>query len=362
MNKNPSSKQKPLTELLKRHYQNQFLPSVIFIESKNNMSSVIMLITLITSLLTAFIIWASVTKVQEMAVSHGEIIPKNGVYTIQNLEGGIISTIHVKNGDEVQAGQLLVQLDATSATAELNELKNKAASLVAPNPQERNNSFESQLESLNRQLDSQQKQFHIYEKALKSGVISESYFLAEKRSLDQLIGQIDLVKSQYLQLQDSIRKQEDRIKHLAIRSPVHGIIHAFQLHRGAVISPAGTVMEVIPLEEELVVESKINPRDIGHITIGDPVRIKVSSFDYSRYGVVNGKLQSISASTFSDRDNTTYYKGIITVENPYVNNQPENRLLPGMSVESDIKTGMHSMLSYLINPIIKVISSTFHER
>src|SRR5260221_695768 len=103
--------------------------------------------------------------------------------------------------------------------------------------------------------------------------------------------------------------------------------------------------------------------DVGNIRVGDAVKVKVRTFDYTRYGVITGKVIHISASSFSDEKNIPYFKGIIALDRNYVGNNPHyNRIFPGMTVEADINTGKKSLLQYLLKPIQVALTSSFHEK
>ena len=122
-------------------------------------------------------------------------------------------------------------------------------------------------------------------------------------------------------------------------------------------------MEIVPANSELLAEVKISPNDIGHIKVGFPVIIKITSYDFSRYGSINGTVTGLSATTFANERGRTFYKGIISLEQTYVGNNPEqNLILPGMIVNADIITGDKSLLAYFLKPIHKALNSAFSER
>jgi HlyD family type I secretion membrane fusion protein len=117
------------------------------------------------------------------------------------------------------------------------------------------------------------------------------------------------------------------------------------------------------LNEELLVETRITTRDIGHVEIGQPATIKVTAYDYARYGSISGELKEISSSTFLDKQGDLYYKGVISMDRDYVGNDPQvNKVFPGMTVQADIKTGRKTLLEYLLKPIVSSIGNGFRER
>ena len=132
---------------------------------------------------------------------------------------------------------------------------------------------------------------------------------------------------------------------------------------GNVVKPGGLLLEVVPYSQEMVVETRIRPRDIGHIKVGDPVTVKVLTYDYARYGSVKGTLTSISASTFTDTNtNKPYYRATTTLKSQYVGNPHHKKSLPGMTVEADVTTGEKTLMQYLLKPIRSSTGSAFRER
>jgi HlyD family type I secretion membrane fusion protein len=130
-----------------------------------------------------------------------------------------------------------------------------------------------------------------------------------------------------------------------------------------VLLPGATLMQIVPDNIQFEATIKISPRDIAYIKIGQPVELRVTSYDFSRYGFSRGKLKRISASSLQGEGGETYYRGWVELEQPYVGNTPGRYpLQPGMSVEAAIVTGQKSLLSYLTKPITSALSSSFRER
>lgn len=122
-------------------------------------------------------------------------------------------------------------------------------------------------------------------------------------------------------------------------------------------------MEVVPLDQHLVVEARISPRDIGHLQVGQTVRVKISSYDFARYGALDGNLAFISATTFPGVQGQPYYRGRISLSQNYVGDDPQkNIVLPGMTAEADIVTGKKTILAYLLKPIHLSLRTALTER
>lgn len=409
----------------------------------------------ISAVVTAFLIWAAFTEVDEVAVASGEVVPTGQVQTIQHLEGGIISEILVKEGDLVEGGQVLFRLDPSASLAELEQMRARRVGLalkaerlraygqgVAPDfarqvpdaqmyPSliaDQQAIYDSQLVALEnrrqviiKQVEQRKSDLKLFSKReatlrrnitllkeelvlredlLAKGLTSKIVVLDLKRELNQSRGDIsrllgekqtavesmqesekrlielgsDLkenaltemggVTSELAQVRETITKLRDRVRRLQIKASVRGIVKGLKAHTlGGVIPPGGVVAELVPLEKELIVEARISTRDIGHVQVGLPVRVKVVTYDFARYGGITGELRDISASTFLDEQGEPYYKGIVALDRSYVGYDPErNRVLPGMTVQADINTGKKTLLQYLLKPVYVAMSQGFRER
>ncbi len=184
------------------------------------------------------------------------------------------------------------------------------------------------------------------------------------KTRDDILQQLDLVQNELSENLELIGKLQTQIERLELRSPTRGLVKGLEIHTiGGVIPPGQPLMEIVPLNEELLAEVKISPADIGHIKKGAQVTVKVTTFDFSRYGSIQGTIAALSATTFTSEQGTPYYKGIIKLEKHYVGNNPKmNKVLPGMIVNGDVITGEKSLLAYLLKPIHRSLNSAFIER
>jgi HlyD family type I secretion membrane fusion protein len=165
-------------------------------------------------------------------------------------------------------------------------------------------------------------------------------------------------------VRETSRRLGDRVQRLDIVAPVHGIVKGLATNTvGGVIPPGGLVSEIVPMDKELIVEARISPVDIGHITIGHKANVKVTTFDFARFGAIEGIVTKISASTFKDRENEVYYKAEIKLKDAFVGDKSKkNRILPGMVTEIDINTGQKTVLRYLLRPVFQSLDVALSER
>lgn len=180
---------------------------------------------------------------------------------------------------------------------------------------------------------------------------------------DETMERLDLIVAEKAQNKETLQKLEQRLERFELLSPAHGLVKGLAVNTvGAVISPGQPLMEIVPLDEELEVQVNIAPKDIGHLKPGQNVQLQFSSFDFSRYGSLPGKLDQISATTFTGENGERYYRGRIKLSQNHVGHDLRNTVLPGMTVMADIITGEKTILEYLLKPIHISMQSAFRER
>jgi len=184
------------------------------------------------------------------------------------------------------------------------------------------------------------------------------------RLRQEALDKMGTVTAELAELDKQIAAQGDRVDRLVTSAPVRGIVQELPVKTaGGVIVPGGLVAKVVPLDEDLVADVRISTRDIGFVTVGQPVQIKVAAFDYARYGRIEGILKSVSPTTFFDQDKSPYYQGRVTLAANHVGDTHRQHLiLPGMTVEANIATGEKTVLQYLLKPIYTTLDSALRER
>ena len=172
------------------------------------------------------------------------------------------------------------------------------------------------------------------------------------------------VTAELAQVRETIGKLEDTVRRLEVKSPARGVVKGLATRTiGGVMGPGQQLMEIVPLDDVIVAEVRISPRDIGHLREGQPAQVKVTTFDLARFGAIEGRLKYLSATTFEDEQKEPFYKGVIELSQNYVGSQPgRNAIQPGMVVDADIKTGSKSLLEYLLRPVYRGLDGAFRER
>ncbi len=172
------------------------------------------------------------------------------------------------------------------------------------------------------------------------------------------------VASKMAETEQAMIRLRDRVNRLDVKAPVAGIIQGLSITRiNAVVEPGQVIMQIVPMHDDLIVETRIPPAEIGHIHQGLPAEVKIDSFDPARFGSVAGTLKQISAYTYLDEKGNPYYRAEIELEQDYLGAKEQQlKVIPGMTVQADIKTGSKSILDYMLRPISRGFGSAFHER
>jgi adhesin transport system membrane fusion protein len=157
------------------------------------------------------------------------------------------------------------------------------------------------------------------------------------------------------QIENSKTALEDKVKRTNIRSPVNGIISELLVNTiGQIVQPGSDIIKIIPKDDSLVLETKILPSDIGFIYPGLKAKVKFTAYDFAIYGGLNGTVEKISADTLVDEEGNSFYIASIKTERNYLGSESSSLiLLPGMTATVDIIIGKHTILNYIIKPIIK---------
>ena len=354
-------------------------------------------------LLVVLIAWAYVAELTEVSSGTGKIIPNSREQVIQSLEGGIISRLYVREGDIVEPQQVLAQLDLTKTEANVGEsaAKHRAAvASVARLEAEVNGTKLSFPEFLNDYPMLMQAETRLYNtrqaglsesiSGLRQalGIVSEELNLTQSLAKAGAASHVDVLKLQrqvseirlkmterqgeYMvkareelarakaesdSLEEVIRGRSDSLSRLTLRSPVRGVVKDIEVTtQGGVIPPNGRLMVIVPMEDQLLVEARISPRDIAFIRPGLEAKVKVTAYDYSIYGALNGEVVTVSPDTIQDeiKPEVFYYRAFIrTTDDALVNQKSGIRypIVPGMIATVDIKTGAKTVFEYLIKPI-----------
>lgn len=171
-------------------------------------------------------------------------------------------------------------------------------------------------------------------------------------------------RAEVAEVQETLYRLNARVERLEVTAPIRGYALDLKIQTiGQVIQPGEVLLQIVPDSAPLEAEVNIQPRDIGYVEVGQPVNLRVSAYDYSRYGFARGVLDRISASSVVSADGNPYFLGWVKFEKPFVGSEVGQRpLRVGMAVEAEIITGKKTLLGYLGQPIVDGISRAFRER
>lgn len=365
---------------------------------------------LLASILVAAYIWASHAEVDEMTRGMGKVIPSSHEQVIQSLEGGILSALLVKEGDKVNAGQVLLRIDPSrfdatyrenqsrqqTLSAAIARLRAEAGGHVPVFPTDLPSSvvetelklYRSQTEALGDSLNAltgslklAQQELDMTAPLVQKGAVSEVEVLRLRREVNELKGKIEDRRNSFLAdarqelatkegelsaLTQLNSAQEDQVRRTVIRAPMRGTVKNIKVNTvGGVIEPGMAIMEIVPLQDRLLVEARIHPKDVAFLRPGLPATVKITAYDYSIYGGLKGKLVYISADTVTDpkNPNEAYYVIRVRTDKSYLSRENgELPIIPGMTATVEVQTGHKTVLDYLLKPVLNITDSALHER
>lgn len=359
------------------------------------------IITLSTLALVAFLVWAAFARLDEVSAGTGKVIPSAREQVIQSLEGGILAELAVREGMLVEAGQVLARLDPTRTESNLGEsaARYRAAlasaarlaaevngtelvfpavldeypQLIAAETrlyQSRRKWLEQSQAGIEQSLDLVEQELVITRSLLDSGAASNVEVLRLQRQKAELQLKLTELHTQYLvqsreelakasaesEMQASVlRGRSDSLSRLTHRSPVRGIVKDIAVTTiGGVIPPNGQLLQIVPVDDSLLIEARIAPRDIAFIHPGQQALVKITAYDYAIYGGLQGEVVTISPDTLQDevKPDIFYYRVNIRTKTDFLENKAGQHfaIVPGMIASVDIKTGNKTVLDYLLKP------------
>ena len=353
-----------------------------------------------------FIAWASWAEVNEVARGEAKVIPSSRQQTIQSLEGGILDEMMVSEGEIVEAGQLLAAIDETRFRSAYMESLSQAQALRATIarleaevldkssiefPEEmrdnealtaterelftaRRKKRDSALNAVSKEIAAAQRQLAVIRPLVKRRAVGEMEMLKLDREIAELSGRQAEIRNTYLQdsyaeladkkselaaLEETSVQRRDQLDRTRLLSPVRGVVNNIAITtRGGVIPPGEEIMQITPLEDTLVFETRIRPQDVAFIAPGMPATIRISAYDYAVYGTLEGKVERISSDTLEEetpRGEESYYRVLVSSDTAALEHNGETLpIKPGMVATVDIETGERSVLSYLLRPFTRL--------
>lgn len=405
---------------------------------------------LIGLLFVVFFLWASFAKLDEVTSGIGKVIPSSKIQTVQNREGGIVDEILVREGQVVNAGDVLVRIGNTEFSASLAEKQSKRMLLeaevarleaeVAGNEpifsenvsasvqlaqlaihKAKRAERESALSVLKRQLEQKEqeykslvttrdqkaraydlskKELKLTRPLLKDGAVSEVEVLRLERQVNDMLGEkesaaIDVTRAKsaveeskqrfeeasakiegemlaelsekkdtLARLGENLKSDVDKVDRTAVKSPVKATVKRVLVNTvGGVVKPGMDLVELVPLEDSLLVEAQIRPKDIAFLRPDQPAQVKITAYDFSIYGGLDATLEHIGVDTVTNEDGEAFYLIRVRTNQNYLElGTRQLPIIPGMVAQVDILTGKKTVLDYLLKPFNKMRELALRER
>ncbi|WP_299641465.1 HlyD family type I secretion periplasmic adaptor subunit [uncultured Ruegeria sp.] len=422
-------------------------------QGRSPVRSSLLLLVILFCLIAAGL-WAYLTELDDVTRVDGRIVPSGDIQLIEATEPGVLQSLHVREGQLVDKGALLMELDTTQIDSQLSQEQQRAFGLMARVQrlrseidgtqlefdvqlingaptlvqsetalyQGRRAEVEAEIAILERQRQQKQREFEeglvdqvtadetllvlAEERAIMAPLVERQMepattLLALRRSeaewrgrkvraeavtnrlqtgLDEIDDRIQAVRSRFRSaaltdlalataelaaLQPALPALRDRASRAQVRSPVRGIVN--RIHRstiGGLARSGEDLVEIVPLDDTLLVEAYVKPEDIAFLHAGQPVKVKITAYDFARYGALDGEIIRIGADTItrSERNDEEVFVVEIRTNNTMLDgNGIAVEIIPGMIAEVDILSGRKSVLDYILQPVVKIKDQALRE-
>ena len=364
--------------------------------------------------LIVFLVWADFAVIDQITRAPGQVIASQRSQVIQSQDGGTIEQLLVKDGDTVDRGQVLVRLEKARSEASYLEARAKSAGLTATvarlraevfggepvfppmlanYPQFRDNqlvlfrkrksAIEEEVSALETLVGLAQRELEMTQPLLKTGDVSRTEVLRLERQVAEVSAQITNKRNRYFQdaqaelskaledlagIEQTMAQRITQVDQTELKAPLHGVVKNVRITtRGGVIRPGEEVMQIVPLEDDLLIEARVMPADIAFIKPGLSATVKIDAYDYTIYGDLPGKLTYISPDTLTEdlrQGEQPYYRVRVRTDGRRFSGRPNEDLeiQPGMTATVEIRTGSNTVLKYLTKPVVKTLSEALRER
>lgn len=399
------------------------------------------------------LLWAYFATLEEVTRGDGRVIPSRQIQVVQAPDTGIVEKIFVQEGDIVEEGQALIEIDDTTFSSQLGEIRQRRWALMAKIARlqaeadqqplafpdmltsavpgliaeeenvyrDKKGSLENELSVLRNQASQKEQEYQellakekkldavieimareveINQRLYERKVLPEIEFLRLQRQLKESEGELAITKASVQRalaaneearersrntvstfvsearqqlaeargelavINESMRGAADRVRRTELVSPVKGIINKLNITTiGAVVQPAANLVEIVPLEDTLLIEAQIRPKDVAFLHPDQKAQVKITAYDFSVYGGLEGRLERISADTTEDEEGNRFFRVMIRTDKNYLGSDTNPLpIIPGMVASVDILTGEKTVLDYILKPIKKVRDQALRER
>ena len=363
----------------------------------------------------AILVWSYFYRIDQVVRGPGTFIATSRVQVIQAVDGGMITSLKVKEGDRVAQGQVLATLDDGRSLAAVRELDGRLAALYAKAARlkaeiagadyvkfpaavekfpeiirvetalfnQRTSGFQEEMRTAAVAVSLAREDAQLVNNLANNGDVSRSDVIRAQKAVNEAEATMINRRNKYLQeVGTDLTKAEDEIgqneqiraqrmqqlENTVLKASVPGIVKNMRLTTaGSVLRAGEELMQIVPVDDDIIVEVKVRPTDIAQLRPGLSASIRVDPYDYTVYGAVAGKVSYVSADTLKEETRAgeqVYYRVHVTTKGAPVVTQTgkEIEILPGMTSQVDIRIGDRTVLEYLLKPLRKTLTESFGER
>ena len=376
-------------------------------DDERRVSRVLVYATLIT--VVAGLVWAGLFELDEITRAQGKVIPSSREQVIQSLDAGVLRELLVREGSAVQKDQVLLRIDDARSGAVFREAQEKYMALLAlatrlraeasntglsfpPELQKetalmaqetmaynaRKRALTESLQALDGSIAAVSRELAITEPLVAQGVMSEVELLRLRRQQSDLMGQraermnryitdanneLTRVNTELSQTKENALAREDAFRRTTVRAPMKGVVKNVQVTTvGGVIQAGQPILEIVPTDDEMLIEAYVKPADVAFLKIGQPATVKLTAYDFNKYGGLDGVVDYISPDTLRDERQKRVgtpveleeglYRILVRIqEGPQVRHGLRIEPTPGMTAMVDIRTGQKTVLEYIFRPL-----------
>lgn len=379
------------------------------------------LIRSLALVLAVALLWAATFQLDEITRGTGKVIPSSREQVIQSLDTGVLTEMLVHEGDAVVKGQVLLRIDDARTGPMFREAREKWLALSAQAARlqaeaygmplrfpvhvqsqteivkretqayrARRQAVDEQMSALQQSLKQLSEELDLVSPLVAQGVMSQVELLrlkrqqadlqatmAERRNryLTEASNELVRVESELAQTRENTLAREDALRKTVIRTPMDGIVKNIQhTTLGAVIQSGQNILEIVPVQDEMVVEAYVKPSEVAFLKVNQPAVVKLSAFDFNKYGGLQGVLEHISPDTLTGdgkgRSPSSppvnleegHYRILVRITDTQLHRHGmDMRASPGMSALVEIKTGQKTVLEYLLRPA-QALTQALRER
>lgn len=407
------------------------------IENRERMTSQFLFI--IFGIFVIGILWSVFAELDQVVSAQGKVISSGRLQVVEHFEGGRVQKIHVKTGQEVNSGDLLISLVPIQAegefnvakennaglairlarlNAELNQtnkldlpdeiikdypdivrtelalLKEKQSYFQSQQLQKRNDisSAKARFNSADSGLSAAREEARVVKQLVERGLEARLSLVRSEKSLAEatsamlvakeeilkaeqalssfikeyqtnLLNEITKSRSEFSSSRENVRISADKSDRTALRSPVSGTVNRILVTtEGQTVKAGEPVAEIVPSGSSVIIEAKVTPADIGFVRLKQRALVKLTTYDYSIFGALDGFVSVIGSDSITEEKGEQFYVVKIELASNYVDSGKNMTILPGMIAQIDIVTGKRTIFNYIFSPLTKVMQESFREK